>query len=70
MLQRDETCIHILKSAMERLRKKLANQIVELDKLKDVSSVFDVDLEEDEIWMVARSVFIGITIKLTLNSLK
>ena len=58
LLQRDEPCIHILKSVIEGLGRNLVKQVIEADQLKDVSSVFDLDLEDDQICKVPRSIFL------------
>ena len=44
LLQREEPSIHILKSAMESLGKKLAKRIMLPIKVKEVSSISDIDL--------------------------
>ena len=49
--------------------RKLANRISEVDELSDVSSVFHLNFEDDRIYKVPRSIFIGITTKSTLNRL-
>ena len=49
LLQRQEPTIHILKSSMEAMGRKLAMQIMKPDKLREITKLLDIDLESPDI---------------------
>ena len=67
LLQREEPTIHILKSAMEGLGKKLAKRIMLPIKVKEISSISDIDLSNSENFMNTQDMYVGV---LTKNVLK
>ena len=70
LLQREEPTIHILMASMEHLGRKIANRIIKPEVMQSVSSVTKIDLNDDAIFIDARSVFLGGTTKFTLNRLR
>ena len=60
LLQREEPSIHILKSAMESLGKKLAKRIMLPIKVKEVSSISDIDLSNSENFMNTQDLYVGV----------
>ena len=69
LLQREEPTIHILKSAMEKLGKKLAKRIMIPEKLRDISSITDIDLESPDNFKGAKILYVGTVTKNTLTEL-
>ena len=67
LLQREEPTIHILKSAMESLGEKLAKRIMLPIKVKEISSISDIDLSNSENFMNTQDMYVGV---LTKNVLK
>ena len=67
LLQREEPTIHILKSAMESLGKKLAKRIMLPIKVKEISSISDIDLSNSENFRNTQDMYVGV---LTKNMLK
>ena len=63
LLQREEPTIHILKSAMESLGKKLATRILTPVAVKDISSIADLDLEDPDKFKHEESIYLGIVTK-------
>jgi hypothetical protein len=57
----------MLKPAIERLGRKLANRIVLPSVMKDTGSVTELNLDNEQIFMDSRSLFLGGTTKFTLN---
>ena len=70
LLQRDEPTIHVLKPAMERLGRKLANRIVLPRVMKDANSITELDLDDEHVFMESRSLFLGGATKFTQNQLR
>lgn len=70
LLQREEPTIHILKGSMEHLGRKIANRIIKPGVLQGVSSIAEIDLSDEAIFIDARSMFLGGTTKFTLNRLR
>jgi hypothetical protein len=60
----------MLKPAIERLGRKLANRIVLPSVMKDTGSVTELNLDNEQIFMDSRSLFLGGTTKFTLNRLR
>ena len=48
LLQREEPTIHILKSAIHGLRKKVAKRIMLPTKVREVSSISEIDLNDPQ----------------------
>ena len=69
LLQREEPTIHVLKSAMENLGRKLAKQIVTPEKLRDISSISDIDLESPDNFKDTKRLYVGTVTKNTLKKL-
>ena len=69
LLQREEPTLHILKSSIERLGRKIANRIVKPSFLKNITSVADIDLTEESILLDPKTIFLGGTTKATMNRL-
>lgn len=69
MLQREESIIHILKSAKDQLGCKLAMRITLPTKLEDLSSVVDLDFEAAGILTQAKGIHSVAGTKATLNNL-
>ena len=61
--------MHILKSSIERLGRKIANIIVKPSFLKNITSVADIDLTEESILLDPKTIFLGGTTKATTNRL-
>ena len=58
LLQREEPTIHILKSSMESLGKKLAKRIMLPIKVKEISSISDIDLDDPENFMNTQDIYV------------
>ena len=63
LLQCEEPTLHILKSSIERLGRKIANRIVKPSFLKNITSVADIDLTEESILLDPKKNFLGGTTK-------
>ena len=51
---------------MEHLGRKLANKIITPEALQNISSITGIDLSDGDIFVDARSIFLGGTTKFTL----
>ncbi len=69
LLQRDEPSIHLLKPAIESLGRKIGGRILRIPVLQKSPSTFDIDLDDNSIYKVNTSVFLGMTTRATLNRL-
>ena len=69
LLQHEEPTVHILKVSMEHLGGKLATRIIKPTALRGISSISDIDLIDDFIFIELKSIFLGGTTKATLNIL-
>ena len=69
LFQREEPTLHILKSSIERLGRKIVNRIVKPSFLKNITSVADIDLTEESILLDPKTIFLGGTTKATMNRL-
>ena len=69
LLQREELTIHCLKSAMESLGKKLAKRIILPNKLKNISSVLEIDLEDSKNYIDTQDIYLGVLTKQKLRQL-
>ena len=69
LLQLEESTIHVLKSAMENLGKTLAKQIVTPEKLRDVSSISDIELESPDNFKDTKRLYVGTVTKNNLTKL-
>ena len=69
LLQREEPTVHILKASMEHLGKNLATRIIKPTVLRGISSISDIDLTDESIFIEPKSIFLGGTTKATLNRL-
>ena len=69
LLKRKELTIHLLKSSMEARVRKLAARIIKPVVLRNVSSVKEIDLSDDTIFIDVKSIFLGGTTKAKLNRL-
>ena len=69
LLQGEEPTIHLLKSSTEALARKLAARIIKPVVLRNVSSVKEIDLSDDTIFIDVKSIFLGGTTKTKLNRL-
>ena len=54
---------------MEHLGRKLATRIIKPTALRGISSISDIDLTDDSIFIESKSIFLGWTTKATLNRL-
>ena len=70
LLQREEPTIHLLKASMEHLGRKFASRIITPKVLQNISSITEIDLSDEAIFINARSIFLGGTTKFTLNRLR
>ena len=70
LLQRDEPTIQVLKPAMETLGKKITNHIILSSVMKDLGSIAELNLDNEEIFLEPKSLFLGATTKFTLNWLR
>ena len=69
LLQRDEPSIHLLKPAIESLGRKIGGRILRIPVLQKSPSTFDIDLDDNSIYKVNTSIFLGMTTRATLNRL-
>ena len=69
LLQREEPTVHILNASMEHLGRKLATRIIKPTALRGISSISDIDLTDDSIFIEPKSIFLGGTTKAILNRL-
>ena len=69
LLQCEEPTLHILKSSIQRLGRKIANRIVKPSFLKNITSVADIDLTEESVLLDPKTIFLGGTTKATMNRL-
>ncbi len=69
LLQREEPTIHILKPAMESLGKKVAIRIMHPNKVKDITNVSEIDLNDSENFIETRDIYLGVLTKNTLKKL-
>ena len=69
LLQCEEPTLHILKSSIERLGRKIVNRIVNPSFLKNITSVADIDLTEESVLLDPKTIFLGRTTKATMNRL-
>ena len=67
LLQRDEPTIHILRSAVEGLKKKVAKCITLPNKVREVSSISEIYLNHPQNFMDTQDIYLGV---LTKNMLK
>ena len=70
LLQRDEPTIQVLKPAIETLGKKIANRIILPSVMKNIGSIAELNLDNEEIFLEPKSLFLGGTTKFTLNRLR
>ena len=68
LLQRSQSTIHILHSEIVTLAKKIASCIVKPQCIKD-NEIFDLDLEDEDIFKPPQSIFLGGMTKRTLDKL-
>ena len=59
LLQRQEPTIHILKSSMEAMGRKLAMGIMKGDKLRETTTLLDIDLESPDIFKHPETLYVG-----------
>ena len=69
LLQCEEPTVHILKASMKHLGGKLATRIIKPTALRGISSISDIDLTDDSVFIQPKSIFLGDTTKATLNRL-
>ena len=69
LLQCEEPTLHILKSSIQCIGRKIANRIVKPSFLKNITSVADIDLTEESILLDPKTIFLGGTTKATMNRL-
>ena len=69
LLQREEPTIHLLKSSMENLGEKLAQRIVKPYVMREISSIKDIDVDNDDLFKDPQFIFLGGMTKATLNRL-
>ena len=67
--EREEPTIHLLKSAMENLGKRLAQRIVNPYVMKEISSISAIDVDNDDLFKNPQFIFLGGVTKATLNRL-
>ena len=67
LLQREEPTLHILKSSIERLGRKISNRIVKPSFLKNITSVADIDLTDESILLDPKTIFLEGATKATMN---
>ena len=67
LLLREEPTIHILKSAIEGLGKKVAKCIILPTKVRQVSGISEIDLNDSQNFMDTQDIYLGV---LTKNMLK
>ena len=67
LLQREEPTLHILKSLIERLGRKISNRIVKPSFLKNITSVADIDLTDESILLDPKTIFLEGATKATMN---
>ena len=69
LLESEEPTLHILKSSIERIGRKIANRMVKPSFLKNITSVADIDLTEESILLDPKTIFLGGTTKATMSLL-
>ena len=69
LLQHEEPTIHLVKSSMEALARKLAARIIKPVVLRNVSSVKEIGLSDDNIFIAVKSIFVDGTTKAKLDRL-
>ena len=57
-LQRDEPSIHMLKNSMETLGRKIGNRFIRPEILSGISSITELDLNEDSIFKDNSTIFL------------
>ena len=65
LLQRDEPTIHLLKSSMKSLGKKLAKRIMLPEKIKDLENISSIDLNDSENFKPTSEIYLGVIKSLT-----
>ena len=58
LLQRKEPTTHILKSAMENLDKRLAKRVMVPERLRDISSISELDLESSDNFKNTKTLYV------------
>ena len=66
LLQRDEPSIHILKNSTDALGRKIGNRIIRPEIMRGISSITELDLNEDSIFKDNSTIFLGGTTKTEL----
>ena len=61
--------LHILKLSIECLGRKIVNRIVKPSFLKNITSVADIDLTEESVFLDPKTIFLRGTTKATMNRL-
>ena len=69
LLQHEQPTVHILKASMVHLRRKIATRIIKPTALRGISSISDIDITDDSIFIELKSTFLGGIPKATLNRL-
>ena len=69
LLQREEPTIHLLKGSMEQFGMRLAKRIIKPVISREASSVGDIDLSDESIFIDPMYIFLGGTTKFMLNRL-
>ena len=69
LLQHEQPTVHILKASMVHLRRKIATRIIKPTALRGISSISDIDIRDDSIFIELKSTFLGGIPKATLNRL-
>ena len=68
-MQRDDPTIQVLKPAIESRGRKL-QIVLSYQVMKDIGSIAELDLDNEEIFSEQKSLFLGGTTKFTLNRLR
>eukprot|EP00795_Rhopilema_esculentum_P011061 gene11061-19920_t len=67
--RREEPTIYILKPAIESLGKKLAKRIMHPSKVKCITNVSEIDLNDSENFIETEDIYLGVLTKRTLKKL-
>ena len=69
LLQRDEPCIHLLKPSIENFGRRIANRIIKPHAMQNISTVSELDFDDEPIFKDKKDLFLGGITKATLNRL-
>ena len=68
-LQREEPCVHLVKSQIMTFIQNLLEKFVKISKIKESDNLADVDYLSEENQLLNTSIFVGFLTRTTLNKL-